>query len=143
MLQFLYMGRLRRLIPYCLVGVLIVFVFIIASLNRADPDMFFHLASGRVIAEHGIVDYDALSQAGPTRHWTPIEWLFDLGLYRFVYVFGFPSYGIFMGLLSTLQVAALLFLFRRVLRFGLNISVVSSLLYVLLVYTFLIARPHL
>ena len=132
-----------NLTNYVLVLIFLI-IFIATSLQQnGNPDMYFHLASGNVIAHQGIIHHDVLSQAGSNRQWIPAEWLFQLVFYWFITLFGFASYGIFIGIFSTIQIAALYIFLRRILRVNVVFSLGLSLLYVLFVYDFLVARPQI
>jgi hypothetical protein len=71
--------RLARLGP--LLAMLFVLVLQIHRLD--DPDTWWHLASGRLIAETGtIARGDPFSYTAPGAPWTNRQWLFDLGIYE-------------------------------------------------------------
>jgi tetratricopeptide (TPR) repeat protein len=120
-----------------------LFIFLITSFNIIGTDGYIHFTSGEVIAHQGIIHHDALSQAGSDRQWIPAEWLFQLAFYWFLTLFGFASFRVFVGILSVVQVAALYILLRRTVRVNVMFSLGLSLLYVLFVYGFLIARPQI
>ena len=73
-----WIRKSRAALPALTAGVAALF-----GLRRlSDPDTWWHLASGRWIAEHGAVPRtDTLSFTVPDHPWINLQWLFDLFLY--------------------------------------------------------------
>jgi hypothetical protein len=84
-----------------MIGLVVVFAaslaYFLLAFRQADPDMFWHLASGRYILTHHVVpNTDVFSWYGIQHHlsWMPQAWLFDvlayavwlLGGFRLLYV---------------------------------------------------------
>ena len=69
------MGRLAAIAALCFVAAL--------QLHRLDdPDTWWHLASGRRIAERGQIDrVDPFSYTAQGAEWINRQWLFDLGAF--------------------------------------------------------------
>ena len=65
-----------------------VLVSITLAKGVADPDYFWHLTAGRVIAESGVPSTDPFSFTWAGRPWTPHEWLSELLIYRLVSTLG-------------------------------------------------------
>lgn len=96
---------------------LILLVFVVGALagyfyaatRPGDPDMFWHLATGRWILEHGAVPTtDVFSWWGIANHrpWVAQEWLFGLGAFAAFTAGGYTALyaviGAFEGLLAVL-----------------------------------------
>ena len=104
------MDRLARLGP--LLAMLFVLVLQIHRLD--DPDTWWHLASGRLIAETGtVVRGDPFSYTAPGSPWTNRQWLFDLGIYQLWRVAGPAGPILGAGLLFTIAFGCLLAVARR------------------------------
>jgi hypothetical protein len=79
------LDRLLFALPYSALIVVAIF-----SLRRLDDfDTFWHLASGRWIAQHHAVPHtDVLSFTVPGNEWVNLQWLYDLLLYALYSVAG-------------------------------------------------------
>ena len=54
-----------------------------------DPDIWWHLQTGKWIVEHGSLPItDPFSVFGEGKSWLAYSWLFDIGMYELVHVFG-------------------------------------------------------
>lgn len=76
--------------------------YVLLGLRTADPDMFWHIATGRWIVGHGAVPTtDPFSWWAAPRHqpWVAMEWLFGLVAYG---VFSFGGYSALYWLTSAL-----------------------------------------
>lgn len=120
-----------------------VFVYLLTFYAPANPDTWFHLASGKVIAQNGIVHYDFLSQAGQLRTWVPYEWLFQIVLYLLTSVFGVGVIRVLVGLGAVVHIGIFYLFLRRVLRVGYFFSLSVSVFYFLLVSSMFVARPQI
>ena len=81
------LDRLASALPQ--LSLLVVAVFAIRRLE--DFDTWWHLASGRWIAEHHAIPYtDVLSHTVPQNEWVNLQWLYDLLLY-FGWTIGGPN----------------------------------------------------
>jgi hypothetical protein len=56
-------------------------VFTMASRPLFDPDLWWHLANGRLILRHGIPTEDVYSWTARGHHWVVQEWLAEVGMY--------------------------------------------------------------
>src|ERR1051326_1779987 len=101
------MKVIKKYSEFFLFCILCVIIFLTTSRPLLDPDMWFHLISGKVIAQQGIIHHDVLSQASPRRDWIPYEWLFQVTFYQFISFFGISSYTVLIGIASTLQIGFL------------------------------------
>lgn len=98
-----------------MLSLLVFFALPLAGLlltNKADPDLWMHLMTGRGIAETGGVPrFDAFSFSAEGRDWVSHEWLFQLLAFRVFDSFG-PA-----GLLAAkaaVGAAMLFFLYRQI-----------------------------
>lgn len=73
---------------WVIVGLLLVVAaslsYFVLAARQADPDMFWHIASGRYIASHrSVPTTDVFSWYGAEHHlsWMPQSWLFDVSLF--------------------------------------------------------------
>ncbi len=136
------MRLIRKYYQIVLVILFFLLVLIISSKHPLDPDFYFHVISGDIIAHQGLIHHDVLSQAAG-RSWLPYEWLFQLILYWYISVFGFASWGIFTGILGVLQLAALYLLLRRILNLNVIFSLILSLLYFFINIQYITQRPQI
>jgi hypothetical protein len=104
-LQRFHSGILLRLLAYCA-------VFSLAAVPPLDPDLWWHLANGRLLVAlsgwpHGDV-YSFSAQGNP---WVMHEWLADLGVYGLFRLGGLPL----LVAIFALMVAATAWLLHRIL----------------------------
>jgi hypothetical protein len=73
-----FFDKLLSVLPYSALFVVLAF-----ALRRLDDfDTFWHLASGRWIAQHHAIPYkDVLSFTVPQNEWINLQWLYDLLVY--------------------------------------------------------------
>jgi len=122
----------------------LLIVFVGGFSQHIDPDLFDHFMAGKIIAHYGITSREMLTnQLGESLLWIPFEWGFQLLVYLFVYIFGLSSHGIFVGILSVIQIGLFYLLLKRVINLSFVSSFIGSLLYFLLSYNFLVARPQI
>src|SRR5262249_28769192 len=93
-----------RFLDGTLLVLLLVFAFLCASFKATNPDLFLHLATGRLIAEgkysFGTDPFTFTSQGT----WVNTSWLFDLGTYA---VHSIPQIGAVALVVLKALVAAL------------------------------------
>src|SRR5215475_7883389 len=54
-----------------------------------DPDVWWHVQAGKWIVEHGTLPItDPFSAFGEGKSWIAYSWLFEVGMYELVHVFG-------------------------------------------------------
>src|SRR5574340_303825 len=73
--------------------ILLFFGFFLLSSHSPEYDIWFHLKSGEIIAQEGIIFHDVFSQAAPHREWYPYEWLYQVGVFWIQKLFGFAAVG--------------------------------------------------
>ena len=73
----------------------------------SDPDIWWHLQTGKWIVEHGAVPMtDPLSAYGEGKPWVAYSWLFEVGMYALVRTFG--EVGISLYTLATVWMILLM-----------------------------------
>jgi len=73
-----------------LVVLLLVAIFSLAALPPTDPDLWWHLANGRLLLQAGWPRVDAYSFSAAGHVWVMHEWLADLVMYQLSRVGGLP-----------------------------------------------------
>lgn len=134
-------------------GITVALLFVVASLfgywyiatRYADTDMFWHLATGRWILQHGAIPTtDVFSWWGIANHrpWVPQGWLFDVGAWSLYSVGKYAVLYIGVGILEGL-LAVLFFTVARAR--GLSTLWASLLTFVSLLGTlgYIVARPQI
>lgn len=126
-----------------LVAFFFIGIFFFTSNNLSNIDIWFHIKSGEVIAQQGILFHDVFSEAAPNRGLYPYEWLFQLILFLFTQAFGVENIKYFIGFWATAQVAILFFFVRKFFRLSLISSFFIGALYAITCYSVFAARPAL
>jgi hypothetical protein len=138
-------GALLRRVTSTVVLRVLLFtaVFSLAAVPPLDPDLWWHLANGRLMqATASIPHADPFSFSAAGQPWVVHEWLADLGMYLLYQVGGLPwLVGIFAGVVT----AAALCLYLLLRRTGLapSAAVVLTLVGALAGSTAWGARPQL
>lgn len=65
-----------------------------------DPDVWWHLALGRYIVEHGIPSAEPFSFVAPAHAWVDQQWLYEVSLFRVTEVGGPGLAALLMGVLG-------------------------------------------
>ncbi len=79
-----------------------------------DPDIYWHLATGKWIVEHGVIpSTDPFSQYGQGKDWVAYSWLFELLVYGLVKLFGSFGLVIYVAVFAMGITTALLLLIRK------------------------------
>ena len=78
-------------------------LFAIATRNVNDPDLWWHLRAGQLIAETRQVPHTdpSFSSTAHGREWVAEEWLSELGLWELFRLGGFPLLSLFFSALVT------------------------------------------
>src|SRR3989442_15091432 len=72
-------------------GLLFVAIFSLAAVPPLDPDLWWHLANGRLILTTTSIPHgDVYSFSAAGQPWVMHEWLADLGMYGFYRLGGPP-----------------------------------------------------
>jgi hypothetical protein len=93
---------------------LFVAVFSLAAVPPLDPDLWWHLANGRLIVATGSIPHiDVYSFSAAGQPWVMHEWLADFGMYQLFAVGGLPLLvGLFAAVVSA-TAGCLFWLLRR------------------------------
>lgn len=94
--------RRTRLLILALIFVVAVFAaFLYTSDRMADPDQFWHVATGRWIVENGqLPTTDPFSWYAEGHHWVAQSWLFGLIVYAAQAAFGWGGLYLFAAILD-------------------------------------------
>ncbi len=125
-------SSLSTALPYA-VAALLSLLFLV---RFYDPDVFWHLATGRYIVEHhAIPRVDPFSFTVLGEPWRTVDWLAELALYGAYAAFGYTGLGLFNVLCAFTMLAALAATLRE-------LGVRSSLIAGVLVCTALLVQPR-
>jgi hypothetical protein len=118
-----------------------VIVAVVAAKGLADPDYFWHVTAGKLIASSGVPSTDPFSFTWGGKPWTPHEWLSELLIYQIVSRFGTGGVLVVFGLLSAATLAVIAFVLRRL---GLRIlAIIAALVIgVLVMSPYFTVRPQ-
>jgi hypothetical protein len=118
---------------------------ILVALNLAkglvDSDGWWHLAAGRLIAEHGIPSADPFTFTWAGRPWTAHEWLSELLMYDMSRVAGIAGLAAVWSFIPLLTFGILIVTVRR-LGAQLRAIAISALLCGLVFTTYVTLRPQ-
>ena len=124
-------------------SLLFVSIFSLAAVPPIDPDLWWHLANGRLlVATVSIPHADVYSFSAAGQPWVMHEWLADLGMYGLFKLAGLP---LLVGFFALVVVASAAFLYRLLRRSSLGsaAAVVLTLAGALAGSTAWGARPQL
>lgn len=89
-------------------------IFSLAAVPPIDPDLWWHLANGRLmVASRSIPHTDVYSFSAAGQPWVMHEWLADLGMYGLYRLGGLPLLVAGFALLTTAAAGCLYWLLRR------------------------------
>jgi hypothetical protein len=89
-------------------------IFSLAAVPPIDPDLWWHLANGRLmIATLSIPHVDVYSFSAAGQPWVMHEWLADLGMYGLFKLGGLPVLVAFFGAVVVASAGCLYWLLRR------------------------------
>ncbi len=119
-------GMVRRVTSRVLLVVLLfTAIFSLAAVPPLDPDLWWHLANGRLmLALGGWPHVDVYSFTAAGHAWVMHEWLADLGMFLTYQVGGLP---LLVGLFSGVVVAAAICLFKLLKGSGLHPTAAAAL----------------
>lgn len=120
-----------------------LFVFLFSINEVWDFDIWFHLKSGEIISQQGIIHHDVFSYNTEGREWFPYEWLFQITVYYFKAVFGFESIKYLVASFATLIVLLIFTITRKIFNLNFYQSLVISFFFYVSVHEFFTPRPHL
>ena len=122
---------------------LFVAVFSLAAVPPLDPDLWWHLANGRLIQTTGSIPHvDVYSFSAAGQPWVMHEWLADLGMYLLYQLGGLPvMVAIFAGIVTASAVC--LYLLLRQTGLAATAAAALTLVGVLAGSTAWGARPQL
>lgn len=120
-----------------------VFVFLTSKPTGWDLDVWFHVKSGEIIAQRGIINYDVFSYVTAGREWFSYEWLFQYLIYIFQKVFGFEAIKYLVAGFATLSVFTIYKLTQKVFGATKIAALTIAFFYFVSIFEFINPRPHL
>ena len=118
-------------------------IFVLTTYKIEDDDVFWHLATGRFIAENKYVpDTDVFGFSTQNDKWIPFEWGSDLISYALYNAGGYTALSVFRSVTFCLMFLIYFMLLRK---FRINSAISFILLFALLMALFdrLSPRPHI
>src|SRR5438132_4028795 len=137
-------GLLRRLTSALVLrGLLFVAIFSLAAVPPLDPDLWWHLANGRLILTTASIPHmDVYSFSAAGQPWVMHEWLADLSMYGLYQLGGLPLLvAVFAGVVTASAVC--LYLLLRQTGLAASAAAALTLVGVLAGSTAWGARPQL
>src|SRR5438552_8440407 len=119
-------GLLRRLTSALVLrGLLFVAIFSLAAVLALEPDLWWHLANGRLILTTASIPHvDVYSFSAAGQPWVMHEWLADLGMYGLYQLGGLP---LLVAIAALAVTGAALCLYHLLRRTGLHPSAAVGL----------------
>ncbi len=118
-------------------------IFAVVIIPLRDFDIWFHLKSGELILQKGIIHYDVFSYVTQGREWFPYEWLFQVTLYLWKSLFGFESIKFLIAFFVTLMNVVIYLMLRRFFKLHILYSFLVCFIFTASVFEFFTARPHI
>lgn len=137
------MNVIKKKLPLIIKAIFLIAVFLLTIVPLRDPDIWFHLKSGQILSERGLIFYDVFSNSASGRLWIPYEWLFQIAVYHFHTIFGFEAIKYLMAAIITLQIGALYAILRKIFNLDLKLTFVLCFFFMVSVFEQLTARPHI
>lgn len=114
-----------------LAGLLVLFAGLLVFFAPTDPDVWWHLATGRLVAGAGLPPADMFSYTAAGRPWLVQEWLTEMLMAKVQAWAGYGVLGVVFGALQALS-AALVYVLARQRGAGRKLAVGAMLVYVVL-----------
>lgn len=124
-------------------GVYFILLFFAAVSHTIDYDLWFHIKSGEVFLQKGILFSDVFSHSALGREWIPHEWLFEIIVYLVQKFISFDAIKYFLAIFASLQALMIYLIARKVISLGFSSSILVSLFYFVSTYEFFTQRPHI
>lgn len=137
------MAKLKKYKDTIIIGLFLGMMFYLGIVPLRDFDIWFHIKSGELILQKGIIHYDVFSYNTAGREWFPYEWLFQVGVARIEQWFGFEAIKYVIAAVITILMGVYLAILRKIIRLPLMASIVISFIFLVSVYEFASARPHI
>jgi hypothetical protein len=127
----------------CCLVLLLPALWLLVQGDVADPDVWWHLRTGRWIVEHRAVPTtDCFSQYGHGKPWVAYSWLAELLLYGLCQVFGIFGLRIFLATMALAILGALYAMLRR-LQPNHRLTAMMTLVAAIGMFTLFSPRPWL
>ncbi len=123
--------------------VFFIAIFLLSIVPLTDFDIWFHLKSGEVFLQKGIIFYDVFSHSASGRAWFPYEWLFQVTVFLVKQWFGFEAIKFLIAAVVTGQLLIFYYLLRKLLSLKPLLSLVVCFFFFASIFEFISARPHI
>jgi tetratricopeptide (TPR) repeat protein len=121
-----------------------IFLFIVfwaSQLPLRDPDIWFHIKAGDYFVTHGLSFIEPFSFAAQGREWLAFEWLFQIIAYELSRI-GLWIIPPFISLFVVATTYIFLKTLKDIFHVPLLVRLTTALLFLILGYEFMTARPH-
>lgn len=129
--------------PKIVITFFFITIFLLSALPLSDFDIWFHLKSGEIISQQGIIRRDVFAFTTNGREWSPYEWLFQVSFFHIRQLFGLEGVKYATTIIST----TIIFLSYLILRYIFNVSwylsLILSFLFFTTVFDFMLPRPQI
>lgn len=119
-----------------------IVIFVITINPLRDFDIWFHLKSGEVFSQRGIIFKDVFSYSAQGRKWYPYEWLYQVIIYQFKQIFGFEAIKYFTALLYSLISLTIYITLRKLFKLKAYFAALLIFFFVASTFEFYAARPQ-
>lgn len=123
--------------------VFFISLYLLALVPIHDFDIWFHIKSGEVIAQSGIVRTDVFSYSAPGKELVSYEWLFQLGAYWVDHLFGLSGIIHVTAGISTIVLLLVFYISRYVFGISILSAALSTYFYFVWIFEFVTPRPYL
>lgn len=137
------MKKLLKYWPSAVIAIFLTGIFYISVVPLRDFDLWFHVKAGEFILNHGIAHYDVFSYNTTGREWYPYEWLFQITVAGIQHVFGFEAIKYLTAIVVTALAGFYLLILKKIFRVPLLFACLTAFLFVVSIYEFVDARPHI
>lgn len=120
-----------------------IVIFVLSLQPLMDFDLWFHLKSGEIIAQKGIIHIDVFSHSASGREWFPYEWLFQVTIFYLKSWLGLESIKYLVAAFATFMVFIVYSLLRKIMNLEILSALSIGFFFFVSVYEFLSSRPQI
>lgn len=124
------------------VVVFIITLFFSYNLTQ-NYDTWFHIKSGEVILNQGIIHHDVFSYVSANRDWTPYEWLFQVGIFLFTKFFGLEAIKYLIAILTAITITIIYKIVRKLFNASNTQALIAVTIFFTANFRFFTARPQI
>lgn len=122
-------------------AVFFLILFLLNIIPFLDTDIWFHIKSGEIITQQGIIHHDVFSFRTEGREWFPYEWLFQIIVYYFYKFFGIGSIKYLIAASTTAMVFFIFQILRKIFQLNVILSAFCSFFFLVSIFEFIAKRP--